>query len=284
MIGDTIVRSLSDVAAGNSPLLRDERSPRLETAFVTSLDLSPVYATDLVSSQQNICVQRSGYGGSRWLKVTGPTSSAAADLMAARRYVVDADGVARSPGVGSPLCLALPRAGSVQAWATGLAGARSGVVTFDTGSAQLISMSSTVSAMSPVAASGVDSANDLSAGGSTTWKFESSEPVELIIAEQKFTVTSSAISLTLYRGTNAAAATGPDLIEGTFSLVSGLSEFVGSMSGEAIWDGSTWSARGRALWPSLAALGGFEVDLGTGLAGDFLDDNASWRLDGLILN
>ena len=284
VIGDGAALSFSNVAAGNSPLMKDERSPALGAAFVTSLDLSPVYAVGSGSGQQSICVRRGEYSGARWLRVAGPTSSATADLMADRRYVADADGTARTPAVGSPVCLAVPTARPVRAWATGLAGARSAGLTFAEGTTQVVSMSSTVSATAPIAASGVDSTTDLSAGGSTSWTFESLEPVQLAVAGEVVAVTKSVISLILYRGTNSASAIGPDLVKGTISLLSGTNEFEGAISGEAIWDGSTWKARGGAIWPSLSAVGGFAVDLGSGAAGDLLDDSATWRLDGLIYN
>ena len=284
VIGNTAALSFSNVAAGNSPFLKDERSPSLGALFVTSLDLTPVFASGSGSGQHKICVRRGDYGGARWLRVAGPTSSATADLMADRRYVADTDGVARTPGVGSPVCVAFPAGGPVQAWATGLAGARSAGLTLAAGSTQAISMSSTVSAWAPIAASGVKSATDLSAGGSTTWTFESLVPVELTLAGEVFAVTKSAISLTLDRGTNSASATGPDLVKGTFSLVSGPNEFSGVISGEAIWDGSTWKARGGAIWLSMSAFGGFAVDLGSGSTEDFANDSATWRLDGLILD
>jgi putative cell wall-binding protein len=282
LIDDTGVLSLSNVVAGNNPQLRDERSPELDSAFVTSLDLSPVYATGSSAGQQSVCVQRSDYGEARWLSVAGPTISATTDLMTSRSYVVDADGVARTPGVGGPVCMAIPTGRAVEAWVTGLAGFRSPGVTFATGSTEVISMSSTVSATSPVAASGVDSANDQSAGGSTTWTFESLEPVQLTVAGEVLTVTKSAISLTLSRGRNTASTAGPDLIEGTFSLFSGTNEIVGALEGEAIWDGSAWKARGRTVWTTLSAVGGFSVDLSSGPSALLDDDGASWRLDGLI--
>ena len=278
VIGDRVALALSNVVSGNNPLLKSERSPRLSDAFITSLDLDPVYASGESGDRQRLCLTRGGYREARWLNVVGSTSSARVDLMADRRYVADADGVVRSPGEGSPVCLPTPPGGSVETWATSLAGPRSPSVTFDTGFSRWISMSSSVSAGSPVQASGVDSTSDLSAGGATSWTFESGASSQLVVAGETLPVSQSIISLTLSRGEKTAS----DLVSGTFTLLSGMKQFTGALVGEAILEGTTWKIRGRALWSPPLSVGGFRVDLNAGDSSLLSDDSASWRLDGLI--
>jgi putative cell wall-binding protein len=282
VIKDSLIAHVSTSFGGGASFSTDERDPALTAPFVTSLDLSPVFDDDFGSGLKKVCFLRSSYSRARWLVVGGVTESASNDVMMRGRYASDPDGVIRSPGAGSPACVAAPAGDEVVAWASSMSGHRSLPVTLVTGTPRRITMSSTISAIAPASASGVDSNSDASGGGFTTWSFRSTEALQLTRGPEVFAVTQSAISLTLTRGLNSASVLAPDQFTGTFSLISGPKLFTGTIAGEGILDGSTWRIRGRATWVTEGAEGGFSADLDVGPTALTVDDSAVWGLDGLI--
>lgn len=282
VIRDSLVARVSTIVGGGESFSTDERAPALTAPFATSIDLSPVFDDDVGSGVKKVCFLRSSYSRARWLVVGGATESASTDAMLRGRYSGDADGVIRSPGVGSPACVGAPAGDEFEVWASSLSGPRSIAVPLDTGTPHQIGLNSTSSATAPVSAAGVDSRSDDSEGGSTSWSFVSTQALQLNKGGETFAVTQSAISLTLTRGLNTSLVTFPDQVVGTFSLLSGPKLFSGTIAGEGLLDGSTWKMRGRATWTTEGAEGAFSIDLDAGPTAALGDDRAVWRLDGLV--
>jgi len=293
-VADGQVDAVSRLVSGGSASANTERSPRLDGAFVTRLDMSPVFddpaGVSPGSGADRVCVDRAGYSGARWLLVAGATTSASADVMTRGRYASDADGMTRSPGRGSPVCVAVSVgvANTASSRAVSLAGPVSSTVSFPLLAVNRFTLSSTISATSPQSSSGVLSELDTSAGGTTNWTFASSAAVSATSRGVSSPLSSSTVVLSLTRGTNTATQTAADTFTGTFTLVSALGTVTGTLSGEAILSGGVWRLRGRAVfgagsWTVTSGSGGFSADIATLGPGTLADDSVVWRLDGSVV-
>jgi putative cell wall-binding protein len=286
-IPDSLIDGLSSRMIGSATVNTTDRSPRLDEAFFTMLDMSPVFDdTSGASGGGRVCAVRDDYANARWLFVSGATQSASVDVMLRGRYVRDTDGTVRAPTVGSPVCVAAP-AGTTGVRAVAGSGPVSGAVTLDTAVARRVGLSATISASAPVSSNGIDSSTDLSEGGTTTWTFSFSPAgVSLSALGTSSSVTSSTLSLTLTRGATTSATTAPDRVSGTFSLVTASGSVQGTIEGETILVAGVWKIRGRVTFtggsgPVAAGSGGFVADLAVNSAGTLADDAVVWRLDGL---
>lgn len=287
VIPDALVDRLSALMAGSTVISTADRTPRLDDAFFTTLDMSPVF-DDLAgaSGSARVCVGRDDYANARWLFVRGATQSAQVDVMMRGRYMNDADGVVRSPGSGSPVCVAAP-GGPPSVRGVSLAGPSSGTVTLDTSTSRRVGLSATISASAPSTSSGVDSAADLSEGGATTWTFNSN-PVGASFSAQGsvVSVTGSTLNLTLVRGVTTSATSAPDRASGTFSLVTASGTVLGTIEGEAILQAGVWKIRARVDFTGgsvsvASGSGALVADLAINSGGTLADDSVVWRIDGL---
>jgi hypothetical protein len=286
-IPDSLIDGLSSRMMGSATISSTDRSPRLDEAFFTTLDMSPVFDdTSGVSSAGRVCAMRDDYANARWMFVRGATQSASVDVMLRGRYVRDADGTVRSPTLGSPVCVAAP-AGTTGVRAVAVSGPVSGGMTLDTAVARRVGLSASISASAPLSSNGIDSTTDLSEGGTTAWNFSSTPAgVSLSALGTPSSVTSSTLSLTLTRGATTSATTSPDRVAGTFSLLTASGSIQGTIEGEAILVAGFWKIRGRVSFtggsgPVAAGFGGFVADLAVNSAGTLADDSVVWRLDGL---
>jgi hypothetical protein len=286
-IPDSLIDGLSSRMMGSATISSTDRSPQLDDAFFTTLDMGPVFDdTSGASGGGRACAMRDDYANARWLFVQGATQSANADVMMRGRYVRDADGMVRSPTLGSPVCVAAP-AGTTGVRAVAGSGPASGAVTLDTVAARRVGLSSTISATAPLSSDGIDSTIDLSEGGATTWTFSSSPAgVSLSALGTSGSLTGSTLSLTLSRGPTTSAVASPDRVSGTFSLFTASGSVQGTIEGEALLVAGVWKVRGRVSFtggsgPVVAGSGGFMADLAVNSAGTLADDSVVWRLDGL---
>jgi hypothetical protein len=286
-IPDSLIDGLSARMTGNATVSTADRLPRLDDAFFTTLDMSPVFDdTSGASGGGRVCAMRHDYANARWLFVSGATQSASVDVMLRGRYVRDADGMVRSPTLGSPVCVVAP-AGTSGVRAVAGSGPVSGAVTLDTAVARRVGLSATISSSAPLSSDGVDSTTDLSEGGTTTWTFSSGPAgVSLSALGTPSWVTSSTLNLNLTRGVSTFATTAPDRVSGTFSLLTASGSVQGTFEGEAILVAGVWKIRGRVTFtggsgPVAAGFGGFVADLAVNSAGTLADDSVVWRLDGL---
>ena len=277
-IPDTLASNLS-TRAGGGGAASAERSPTLADAFYTQLDLGPVFDNGATSG--SVCIPRGAATQARWL-LAKSTTSAFVDVMMDGRYQSDADGSVRSPNALAPVCVAAGGVDPVEVRAVSPVGARSSERVFDTTLSRRFSLSAPLAAVTASATSGVDSADDTSGGGTTSWTFKVSSPAETAnLGDETAAITQASTTITLTRGTNSGSLTAPDTFAATFSLVTTLGMISGTASGEAIFDAGTWKLRGSTSFAGAwSGRGGWKVDLSTGATG-LADDSLAWRLDGL---
>jgi hypothetical protein len=303
-INDAVVTQISRLVSGRSDSSPLTITPALDTAFGTELDLAPVFAVSGTGTAR-VCVPRAAYRDARWISVFTTTAAtrsiAAQDVMIAGRYLSDGDTMLRTPGVGAPICVAHDPAATANSArsvrAVSPTGRVSPVISVPSALAQRLSMSGDLSAASVSAASGVDSDLDESAGGVTTRQWiATSSAVTITMATGITTaptvsaaVTGWNLSLSISRGTNTTAVTGPDLVSGSFTITTTEGQLIGVITGEAVLTGGVWTIRamteitgGTTPFTSgvfLGARGGLRASLATGAAGDPSDDAITWRMD-----
>ena len=277
-ISDTVASNLS-IRAGGGGAASAERSPTLADAFFTRLDLGPVFDNGATSG--TVCVPRGAATQARWL-LAEATTSAFVDVMMDGRYQSDADGTVRSTNSLAPVCVAAGGVDPIEVRAVSPVGVRSAERVFDTALRRRFSLSAPLAAVTASATSGVDSADDTSTGGATTWTFTVSSPAGTAnLGDDTAAITQASTTITLTRGTNSASVTAPDTFTATFSLVTALGTISGTASGEAILDANTWKMRGPASFAGTwSGRGGWKVDIGVEAAG-LADDTLAWGLDGL---
>jgi len=300
-VSDAAVSEVSRLASGGATLGDAHLQPGLDAVAVTRLNMAPLFAdtTDLAfgPGADRLCVTRGAYRNARWLVIDGsqaPTTSATgrADVMFDRRYVVDADGVARSPAVGAPLCLGIltsPGATQLVARAVGLSG-RSTVSTSATTvavAAPRLFLTGPIPVPAPAVSSGTPSNSDTSGGGSTQWSYLTS-PAGMGVTSrgQAATLTSASTVITLDRGLDNATAPGPDTFTATFTLETPLGTVLGTATGEALLADGIWRLRGVSTfsggsWNAGSGRGGFTADIYVNAPG-LTDDGILWRLDGVL--
>jgi hypothetical protein len=290
VVTSALVAGAASIVAGGSPATGAAPPPALDRAFVTQLDLRPVYAAD-TSTAGRVCVPRDGYVESRWLiAVTGSGSSADrsdVDVMLDGRYVRDADGVVRSSGVGAPACVSFDAGSAVEVAArgVGIAGRVGPAATFATTASSRLSLTDPVADTGPDAASGTPTGDDSSNGGSTTQTYITVAPASgIVIGGTAAPLASASITLTLVRGVDSSSSTGVDRFTATIVLDGPSGTVEATASGEALFSAGTWRLRGRAFVDGgtagvARAVGGFVADLSAGASADFSDDSISWRLD-----
>ena len=152
----------------------------LASPFLTSLDLSPVYATAPAAAA--VCVARGGYPDARWLTLqAGDTSTPVigeTDLMLGGRFVRDADGIVRTPGIGAPACVATPSVppSVIRAGGTGIAGRAGPNTAFSTNSRDRLTQTDPITDDRPATAGGASTSDDASNGGTSTLTYITPSP------------------------------------------------------------------------------------------------------------
>ena len=281
-IPDALVDRLSALMTGSATINTTARSPRLDGAFFSTLDMSPVF-DDVAGStgSARVCMVRNSYANARWLFVRGATESATLDAMLRGRYVNDADGIVRQPGTASPVCVAAPN-GPLSVRAVSLAGPASTAVTLDAALARRVGLSATVSAAAPTNSSGVDSASGLSEGGTTTWTYSIDNPTAAAtVGGVAAVITNVSVTITLTRGVNTPGVNGVDSFVAASTITTAGGTIVVTASGEALLDDDVWKFRGVADYSGAwIGRGGWTADIVIGVPG-LSDDSIVWRLDGV---
>lgn len=263
-------------------------NPQLGSIFATALDLSPVYVP-AGGAGRRVCVERGGYADVRWIVADDDPSAAGStslDVMMPGWYQADADGVARTPGVGAPVCLALPAAdgvGALEVRGVSLAGRSSPAVTMIPTTTAL-GLTSPAAAVDLVLLAGIDTVLDPDGGGSSRLRaVAAATGVELRHGTSSSPLDGAMLELEIVRGGSPSQ---PDVFSATWTLETGEGAVAGTAVGEAVLVGGTWHLRGRSRvtggpWGTTGLTGGFVADLVTG--GDGIDDDEiTWDLDGLV--
>ena len=290
VVPSSLVADTASIVAGGTPATGAAPPPALERAFLTKLDLGPVYASD-TSAPDRVCVPRDGYVESRWLTaVTGSGTTANrsdTDVMLDGRYVRDADGTVRSSGVGAPACVSFDAgpATAVSARGVGIAGRVGPETSFATTSTKRLSLTVAIVDVGPDAASGTPTDDDSSNGGSTTQTYITVAPAAgLVLGGSATPLDSASITLTIVRGVDSPSSTGVDRFSATVVLDSPSGTVEAGATGEALFVAGTWHLRGRVTIDGgsaqvPASVGGFVADLTAGATASPTDDSITWRLD-----
>lgn len=288
-VADGVVNSISRLLSGGSYI---SEPPYVEESelFITRMEMSPVYRSS-GQGETRVCASRSSYGGVRWLAVglgDDPGLRAAVDIAVNGWYRADADGIDRSPGIGTPGCVALDAYGAQQLWMRALT--PSGRIGLEwhqsTTEHQWVALTTPVEAFGPLIASGQLSDSDSSQGGSTSVRFLSSGEMPVALANNQLArITTATITIEISRGIDDSL-TRPDQFSANWSFESRLGSVYGSASGEAIFSGDQWSLRGKSAisggtWAENPGFGGFSADLFVGRPG-FNDDSILWQVDGVV--
>ncbi len=292
VLADDALLDASTRVSGGTYQVTDDLTPSVTGGFTTGLDMAPVFAVGgSPAGTIRQCYERSALLGVRWLSVY--TDSAATqfdtelDVATTGRYVSDADGVARTPGASSPVCVSF--VGSPQRFSVvggvSLSGRATPRSSLSYGALQRMSLSSNVEQANPTG-SGAASESMLPAVG-TTWTFAGvpSTPVQVTIkAGAPQAITSAILSVTVTRG---AFTNAPNTVAGSFSLTTAAGAVNGTIAGEAILGAGVWRLRGQASAHERGSAGanvgagGFTADIVLGSPGTS-DDTVSWNLDAIV--
>jgi putative cell wall-binding protein len=293
-VSNAAIAQLSRLVSGRSDANALNTAPRLSTAFGTELHLGPVFGV-VGSGAGRVCVPRDGYASARWISVFSTTAAsrsiAAADVMMSGRYSSDADSTVRSPEVGAPVCVAHDPnlTPSRVTRAVSPTGRVSPVISLLADSSNRLRLSTDLVSSSPNVFSGVDSDLDASDGGVTTRQWLVTTPATVSagtgdpdVSAVVTSVTGGNLALTLVRGVDQLGVTAPDVVNGSFTLITTGGEITGTITAEAMLISGVWEIRGMTTITSgsfIGARGGFRASLTTNTAGDGSDDAISWRMD-----
>ena len=290
VLPSALIASAAQLVAGGSPISGAAPPSALDQPFYTSLDLAPVYATS-AGLPDHVCAARNSYIESRWLTVLGaaPSTSviAGTDAMLDGRYVRDADGITRTRGIGSPVCASLTTGTRtvLRARGVGIAGRVGPEQTFATAPTDRFQLTAPVVDSGPDAASGTNSSDNTSNGGSTTQTYITVTPgIGAVSKGSSTVVTSASITFTITRGIDLPSSTGVDRFSATTNITTPNGNVTATATGEALFVGGVWKMRGRTTivggsWNFVAGSGGFVADLDTKDSTTMTDDSITWRLD-----
>ena len=223
-------------------------------AFATTLAMAPVYY-DRLDEHLKMCAPRGAYRDARWLLAERDGGVAASDLSVQRWYRADADGIARSAGIGAPACIAVGDPDDVSvpvlARAVGPSGASSDSIMVVSDVTRRFVLTAPIVADQPVA-SGMPSHIDPTQGGYTRLLFRGgAERGRVQLGEHVESVTDSRIVVRIFRGDSSpgsfAAAVVPDTFTVSWEITTERGTLYGTAQGEAVLDDTTWHLRGSAL-------------------------------------
>lgn len=293
VLTDEALDEASTLVSGGTAVGSPGRHPRLRDEFHTTLDVSPVFAISATGTDR-VCAERDAYGETRWLGVFSDPSSAqllgAADLMVEGRYVRDADGRVRSPGIGSPACVAFsgPSSGAVGISGVSLSGRATPTRSVSTSASDRFVLTGPLTDTGADATSGLGTALDPARGGHTTVTFVTTTPtVGALSREDAASTTSAIITIVLDRGIDAPPVHAPDRFTASWSVTTTAGTVSGTARGEAILDAGMWRLRGRSeiaggSWDATSGVGGFSADLVVNTAGTAGDDQLAWQIDAVL--
>ena len=293
VVAEAALLQAARAVSGETYVVFDDQAPAAGEAFWTELDLGPVYAQGGVAEEAavgHVCVDRGALDGVRWLAVyvdaMATVFGAEHDLLTARGYVTDADGVSRSPSDSAPTCVRVPDSpgGVVTALGTSLSGNVAAAGRFDIADAHRFELSGPLEQGPPTSSEGADSRlEDPGAVTRLTFADDDVSGITAALRAEPAQVEAVLLDLVLVRGTTE---TDPDVFEATISMSTSSGSVVATVVGEAVLSEETWALEGMATfhggtWGAAGARGGFSGQLFVGQT-DPTDDEIRWVVDGLL--
>jgi hypothetical protein len=289
VVADEALQETATLVSGSTYQVPDDVTPTVAGGFTTGLDLSPVFGAGGGAGPNRRCFTRGALLAVRWLSVFSDSAAtqfdSEFDVMMTGRYVTDADGVSRTPGVSAPVCALFNGSPQGLSFVGGvsLSGRATPRTALSYGPVQRLTLSANL-AQAGATGSGAASESTEPAVG-TTWTYTSTPvaPVQITIkAGLPANVSGAMLTLTVTRG---ATATAPHTVAGSFSLSTTSGVVSGTVAGEALLSAGVWRLRGSSQFDptggGAAGSGGFAADITLGNPGTG-DDTVSWRLDGTV--
>lgn len=292
LVSDALVAQLDGLVSGGTSEIVD-RHAEAPMPFFTTLNMAPVFdephPTSDHGDELRICVARGSYQHARWLVAKGATTTTF-DLVSEGAYGADADSEVRSPGTGRPVCWAVDPADTTRVWtvsATGGQPASGQVTTLNLAENARFSLSADLTLGPPTTASGSESTQDDSNGGTTSWTFAGAiAGVTGTTDGDTASVTASDIEVSIERGRNSGSTTGPDVFTAEFAITTTEGTVRGDVEGEAILVSGVWQLRGEVTyktgsWSFDRGRGGFTAEIDSDATSVSTDDTIAWRVDGV---
>lgn len=257
-VGEPAVAQLGDILGG----IEVRENPVIPDAFVTRLDLAPVFATAQDLDGPRACFPDDGVRGTQWLTFSPDPDRrsllSVIDVLAGGWYQ---DGATRAR------CVSAPSASAASLTAIGSGGRQSPVLSFDLEPASGLGVSG------PILQAG--DASDQA--GMTRWSFRQrpQDDVNLVRGPlaREVQEASLTLDLDLRDGLERVA------FEGTVALTLPTGVVTGTLRGVALRSGSGWELAGVSRLGSLGVpmRGGFRASV----SGSGATPSIEWRIDGL---
>ena len=290
---DSVMAQASTLVSGSTADLSSVQDPNLTDVFTTTLDMSPVFATEGAGADA-VCTARAPSSGARWLAIFRDRAAldlaASSDLYRNGLYNHDGDFNVRTPGSLAPTCVRYDESAGSNgvAQAVGPAG-RSGT-TVDLNSTLRWTMSNALSSSQADSGSGVPLATPPSAGGSTTrsWVFsKAQQPTGIETSGVTTPVTGGSVTIALVRNAGTSGHPGLNTFTATFRLTTITGTVDGAATGEAIAVDGGWELRSSAIveggsWAGINGSAGFSAGLRTSTTNSSEADAVTLHLDGLV--
>ena len=290
VITEQVVAKISWLLGGKSSIAETAEVLDSSEAFVTKLNLSPLY-NQSGAGNSNVCFPRGTYSGARWI-IAGQADSkvprASIDVSFNSWFLRDADGVTRDGAPGGPGCLAFSTGDNSEMWARLVSNSGRSSLNYRSAvdPANYFYLEAPLNHQPVTGAEGIATFLDPLAGGSTILYSDSNQTVSTaILGYKNIPILGTGLVVELKRGYGAGM---PDTFTGSWFLDTDTVPITGEIKGEAVFSGTQWTLRGESTLDSnelfeKSGHGGFQAQIVIN-SGDPLDDQISWRVDSFLNN
>jgi hypothetical protein len=284
----SLIADASLVVGGGSGQLGSVSPSENTKPFLTRLDMAPVFDEE-GSGTTLVCAARGSYADARWLAVyddgVGGQAIGSIDIMMRRRYLLDPDGIGRTPFTGAPACARLTAPTPVAtARFVGVSGRVTALHAYGTTAADRFSLAAPLIATTPASAGGTDSGVTDPDGSSTSLTFAAGAGATATSRGVSVTTGASSLTITLQRPTGGLH---PVTFSATWTVVTAAGTVTGTADGEALFVDGSWQLRGHSLftggtWNITGGEGGFSAEVSPNGVGTSVDDAVTWQIDGVV--
>ena len=292
VLSSKLISAISSIVGGEKTFPDGPIPRNLSSFFVTDLDMAPGYhLTGSVGT--NICIGRAIAQNARWLAAgyeNEPNVSENVDLMANGWYLVDADYVARTPGIQAPGCIKIDTANRSALWfrAVDISGRASAKSFIEVGDEHRFSLSGSLAMETPSASSGISTSADPSSGGETLMTYATGPMPQVVVnwETESSAVLASTITVLIQRSVSAVSSIN-DSFSATWTITTVNGTVVGKAVGVASLKNDTWALRGESsitngTWSGPTGKGGFAANISVNST-SLSDDRLTWEVDGIGL-
>ena len=292
-VSEKLIGDISLIIGGEETLADAPLPVNLSSLFATDLDLAPNYHVEGTDGT-SICIGRAFAQNARWLTAGYENESNVSekvDLMANGWYLVDADYVARSPGIQAPGCIKIDAADRAALWlqAVDLSGRVSAKSYIEVREENRLNLSAPLVIQSPSAASGISTSADPSTGGETLMTYATGPMQQIKVNRdtQSPSVLASTITVLIQRSVTTGSSMN-DSFSATWTITTVNGTVGGNAVGIASLKNDTWFLRGESLinsgtWSGPTGKGGFAANISV-KSTSLTDDELTWEIDGIGLN